>query len=88
MLLDSYWNKLIFSDESKFNLILSDGINPVWREPGSKLNSKYISHTIKHDGGNVMIWGCISSIGVENLVFIEDTMDRFKYVNILAKNLK
>jgi transposase len=83
----SFWEKVIFSDESKFNLITSDGIQRVWRKPGTGLQDKYLSKTVKHGGGYVMTWGCISSKGVGMLEFIDGTMDKYKYCSILAKHL-
>jgi transposase len=85
---DIFWRSVIFSDECKFNLITSDGIQYVWREPGKRFNSRYTIQTVKYGGGNVMAWGCISYNGVGRLVFIEDTMDKYEYVNILANNLQ
>lgn len=43
---------------------------------------------VKHGGGSVMVWGCMSAAGVGNLVFIETTMDRHVYLNMLKANLK
>ena len=42
---------------------------------------------VKHSGGSVMVWGCITSHGVGELHCIEGTMDRYVYVNILQKSL-
>ncbi|KAH8269344.1 hypothetical protein KR018_005751, partial [Drosophila ironensis] len=42
-------------------------------------------------GGNqisVMIWGCISTKGVRNLVFIDGIMKQDQYLKILKGNLK
>lgn len=78
---------VIFSDESKFNLICSDGRQSVWREKGSGLKSQYLCPTIKHGGGSVMVWACFSYYGVGKLVFIEGKMDAIAYVNILSENL-
>ena len=44
--------------------------------------------TIKHGGGSLMIWGCMSSKSVGKLIFIEGTMDRFCYKRILSENLE
>jgi transposase len=85
---ETFWETVIFSDECKFNLFTSDGIQYVWREPGKRLDSRYLSSTIKHGGGNIMTWGCISSKGVGRLVFIERKMDKYEYVNILSNNLR
>ncbi|KAF7699610.1 Transposable element Tcb2 transposase [Cucumispora dikerogammari] len=85
---EAYWNNVIFSDECKFNLFTSDGKGYIWREKGARLDPKYLSPTIKFGGGNIMVWGCISSKGMGKLVFIEEIMDRYLYTSILANNLK
>ncbi|KAG0418638.1 Transposable element Tcb1 transposase [Dictyocoela roeselum] len=79
--------RIIFSDESKFNLFYSDGKVSVWREKGTGLFEKNLSPTVKHGGGSIMVWGCFSYYGVGKLVLIEGKMDSRKYVNILAENL-
>jgi transposase len=79
---------IIFSDESKFNMLQSDGKVSVWRQPGTGLLPRNITPTLKFGGGSVMVWGCISYHGVGKLVFIEETMDAALYVNILANNLQ
>ena len=43
--------------------------------------------TVKHNGSSVMVWACFSRSGVGNLCFIEGSMDRFLYREILRKNL-
>jgi transposase len=63
------WDEVVFSDECKFNLFNSDGCTKIWRKPGTGLNSEYLTKTVKHDGGGLMAWGCISSRGVGRLVF-------------------
>ena len=35
-----------------------------------------------------MVWGCISSFGVGELVFVDDIMDKNMYLSILKNNLK
>lgn len=83
----NFWQKVLFSDESKFNIFGSDGRTMVWRKPNQEYNIKNITPTVKHGGGSVMVWGCMAANGVGNLVFIESTMDRFKYLDILKENL-
>ena len=46
-----------------------------------------VKKTVKHGGGNVMVWGCFSSVGVGNPVFIEDRMNGDYYRSILENNL-
>jgi transposase len=84
---DGFWDDVIFSDECKFTLFNSNNTAKVWRKPGQVLDPRYLEVTLKHGGGIVMAWGCISSKGVGRLVFIDEIMDRFVYTRILANNL-
>ncbi|CAK9818393.1 Transposable element Tc1 transposase [Anthophora quadrimaculata] len=82
-----FWKTVIFSDESKFNLFGSDGKRFVWRKPNTELNQKNVIPTVKHGGGHVMVWGCMSYHGVGNLVFIDGNMNADDYINVLRNNL-
>lgn len=81
------WSKVLFSDESKFNRICSDGISYVRRRVGEDLDPKCTSKTLKHGGGNVMVWGCFSINGVGPLRPINGIMDRFLYKDILEETM-
>lgn len=83
----NFWKSVLFSDESKFNLFGSDGKVNVWRKKNEELKPQHLKPTVKHGGGHVMVWGCVSAAGVGNLHFIEGNMDRFMYLNILKQNL-
>ncbi|GFV81357.1 transposable element Tc1 transposase [Trichonephila clavipes] len=54
---DNFWKKVIFSDESKFNIFGSDGRRTVWRKPNTALDPKNLRPTVKQGGGSVMVWG-------------------------------
>ncbi|GBM35875.1 hypothetical protein AVEN_134680-1 [Araneus ventricosus] len=84
----SFWESLIFVDESKFNIFGSDGQITVWRKPNEELNPKNLLPTINNGGGGIMIWGCFAASGMGNLVFIENNMDKYKNINILKENLE
>ena len=43
-----------------------------------------VMSTVKHGGGNVMVWGCMSAAGVEELHFIEGNMNPNMYCEILS----
>ena len=43
--------------------------------------------TMKHGGGSIMMWGCVSSAGTGKLVRIEEMSDGAKYREILEGNL-
>lgn len=81
------WKRVIFSDESKFNLFKSDGRQYAWFRPGQALDERFTKKTVKHGGGNVMVWGCITASGMGELHLIEGHMDGPMYVEILNENL-
>lgn len=83
----SFWEKVLFTDESKFNLFGSDGRPYVWRKPNEELLPKNLKPTIKHGGGSVMVWGSFSAAGPGILHFIDEIMDQKVYLNILKENL-
>ena len=82
---ENWWEKA-FSDESKFNVFGSDGRQMVWRKANEEIITKQLKPTVKHGGGSVMIWGCISASGVGELVFFEDIMKKEDYPCILQQN--
>ena len=65
---DIWWND-VFSDESKFNIFESDEWRMMWRKKKEEFKIKNTKLSIKHGGGNVLVWGCISSFGTGELVF-------------------
>lgn len=83
----NYWNDVIFTDESKFNIFGSDGKVTVWRKANEELRKKNLRSSVKHGGGSQMVWGCISASGVGNLVFIDGIMNKWVYLDILRNNL-
>lgn len=84
---NSYWNQVIWSDESKFNVFGSDGKCTVWRKNNTRLLEKNLCPSVKHSP-SVMVWGCFSAKGVGKLQIIEGIMDSTRYCQILRDNLK
>ena len=82
-----FWNNVIWSDESKFNLFGSDGKVMVWRSTKEELEPRCTVPIVKYGGANVKCWGCFSSSGVGNLVFIDGNMTGELYRDILQKDL-
>lgn len=82
-----FWAHVIFSDESKFNLFGSDGRQYCWRKSGDRLLDQHVQSTVKHGGGNIMVWGCMTWEGVGKLHLIEGKMDKYVYRNILETEL-
>ncbi|CAK9809367.1 Transposable element Tc1 transposase [Anthophora plagiata] len=85
---NSFWETVLFSDESKFNIYGSDGRIMVWRKKNEHLKPANMCPTVKHGGGGVLVWGCMSASGVGKLKFIETIMDQHVYLDILRENLK
>ena len=84
---NDYWKDVIFCDEVKIMLYYNDGPNKVWRKPLQALENKNLIPTIKFGKLSVMVWGCILSHGVGDLVFIDGNMNQYQYLNILKVNL-
>ncbi len=82
-----YWNHVLWSDESKINLFGSDGVKRVWRQPGEEYKDKCVLPTVKHGGGSVMLWSCMSAAGTGELQFIEGTMNANMYCDILKQSM-
>ena len=59
-----FWRSVLFTDESKFNIHESDGKVRVWRRVNEALKTKNLKGTVKHGGGGVMVWGCMSACGL------------------------
>jgi transposase len=81
------WRRVIFSDESKYKIFGSDGRQYCWRRPGEALDPRYTQKVVKHGGGSIMVWGCITARGVGRLCRIDGTMTAVKYTEILEDGL-
>ncbi len=82
-----YWNHVLWSVETKINLFGSDGFKSVWRQPSEEYKDKFVLPTVKHVGGSVMVWGCMSAAGTGELQFIEGTMNANMYCDILKQSM-
>lgn len=83
----SFWKKIVWSDESKFNIRGSDGRQRVWRKTGEALEKNKIRGTVKHGGGSVMVWGSMCYNGLGTMEFVEGIMLKEDYKMILERNL-
>lgn len=81
------WRKVIWSDETKVNRLGSDGRMWCWKHHGEGLSNRTCQPTVKHGGGSLMIWGCITSKGIGYLTKIEGNMDSDLYCQILRDEL-
>ncbi len=80
------WKKVMLSDETKIELFGINSPRRVWRKK-DEYNPKNTIPTVKHGGGNIMLWGWFSAKGTGRLHHIERRMDGAMYPEILANNL-
>ena len=50
----TFWDTILWSDETKMNLFGSDGVQHVWRRAGDEYADKNVVPTVKHGGGSLM----------------------------------
>ncbi len=72
---EDYWDSILWSDETKINVFGTDGFKTVWRRKGEEYKEKCMVPTVKHGGGSVLMWGCMSAAGVGELHFIDGIMN-------------
>jgi len=77
------WYKVLFSDESKFEIFGGKRRQYVRRQIGERMMNQCVIPTVKHGGGSVTVWGCFAENKVGDLVRIEEIIDKTRYHNIL-----
>ncbi len=65
------WVKVLWSDETKIQLFGINSTSRVWRRRNAAYDPKITIPTIKHGGGNIMLWGCFSAKGTGQLYRIK-----------------
>lgn len=79
------WVKVLFTDESKFEVFGNHRRIIVRRRPGERYESRCLVPTVKHGGGSIMVWGGISAAGALPLKLITGIMMKENYKQILEK---
>lgn len=77
------WKKVVFSDETRVNMLYSDGPEYCWKKKNSPIDSRHVKETLKFGGGGIMVWACFCFQGVGYETMIQGTMDSDKYIQIL-----
>ena len=75
----------MWSGETKIALLASTRLVRVWWKRNAEYNLNCT--TVKHGGGNLMLWGCFSAKGTWRLYRIEGRMNGAMYRDILGDNL-
>jgi transposase len=76
------WERVIFSNESKINHFNSDGRSWCWFRDG-QLSSR-VQETVKHGGGSIMVWACMTIQGCGLLIKITGKVNQFLYKEIFG----
>ena len=76
---------VLFSDETKFNIIASEGITRLRRSKGKRVLKEFFVKTVKPGDDHVTAWGCVSANGLGPLHRIQAIMDKWSYKNILEQ---
>ena len=77
---------MLFSDESKFNRLGSDGRQYVRRRKDEEFNPRCTVSMLQGGGGSVMVWGVISANGPGPIVHLQGQINSIKYINMLNEH--
>ncbi len=69
------WVKVLCSDETKIKLFGINSTRHVWRRRNAAYDPMNTIPTVKHEGGNIMLWGCFSAKGTGQLHRIKGMKD-------------
>ena len=81
------WMRVIWSDETKILRFNSDGRSWCWVRDIHEREPRSVRQTVKHGGGSIMIWGCMTGQGVGFMCKLEGRMDKEGYLEILQDEL-
>ncbi|GFV14577.1 transposable element Tcb2 transposase [Trichonephila clavipes] len=80
------WQKVVFSDESRFVLGTDDNRARVWRRPGERYDSPHtvLRHTARTAGA--MVWGAIAYDSLSTLIVMRGTLTGQRCVDDILRN--
>lgn len=73
------WRRVLFTDESRFQLYRADGRQRVWRRVGERFADANVVRRVAHGGGGIMVWSGISYGHRTPLHFIEGNLNALRY---------
>jgi transposase len=81
------WKKVLWTDESKFEIFGSKTRTYVRRCAGERVLEACTKASVKHGGGSVMVWGCFGNNQVGDLVKIEGILLKEGYKSNLEQHV-
>jgi len=82
--LDDQEEDVIWSDETKIELFDKNSNCRVWRKKKTELYPKNTIPTVKHGGGNIMLWDFFSAKGPGRQIHVKERINRAMYHEILS----
>ena len=73
------WEKVLWSDESKFESFSSKRKVFVRRFSNERVSEQCLVPTVKHGGGSVTVWGCFGKNKIGKLYRINSIMKKKEY---------
>jgi transposase len=83
-----FWKRVIFSDESSFPIFSTACGHWVWRRPHERYEPRSVIPTVKHGGGYLHIWGCLTYKGIGWMCSLPHGLDSETYLEILKDELQ
>ena len=81
------WKKVLWTNESKFEIFGSSRRVFVRRRVGERTVPQCVTPTVKHGGGSVMIWGSFAGSRVGDLHRVTGTLNQKGYQSILQRHV-
>jgi len=78
------WNKMVFSDEKKWNLDGPDGLRYYWHDLRTEKKTFF---SRQNGGGSVMVWAAFWSDGTTKIAFLDGKQKAADYVWTLSEYL-
>ena len=75
------WVRVLFSDESRFNLSHHDGRIRIFRRRGERFADNCLIERDRFGGGSVMVWGGIMGSRETNLTGVQGNLNAQGYIN-------
>ena len=76
------WNKFLWTDKSKFELVRSNKRVYIWQRIGERAANPCITPTVNHGGTSVMVWG-VANCKVKDLHKLKGKLNQIRYHCIL-----
>jgi hypothetical protein len=81
------WRRVVWTGETKINRFGSDGRRYAWKRDDEPVQPRHVQTTVKHGGGNIKLWSCITYNGVGFIVKIDSILNQELYKEILMQDL-